>query len=126
MNNKIEETVKAQKAKAEAVLKEVQAHPDNFSAIAKRESDDKLSAERGGELGFFTKEKMVPEFSKAAFEMKPNTISALMLPIQPARLMAIRCPSHYPAKPALNLQLIPRYGTTSLENTTRITMARFS
>ena len=26
-------------------------------------------------MGFFTKEAMVPEFAKAAFSMKPNTIS---------------------------------------------------
>jgi parvulin-like peptidyl-prolyl isomerase len=53
----------------------VKANPDNFEKIAQRESDDKMSGERGGELGFFAKEAMVPEFSNAAFSMKPNTIS---------------------------------------------------
>ena len=78
MNKKVEENIKQQSEKAKAVLKEVQANPDNFEAIAKRESDDKASAVRGGELGFFSKDAMVPEFSKAAFEMKPNTISELV------------------------------------------------
>ena len=46
--------------------------------IAKQKSDDKASGERGGELGFFPKEAMVPEFANAAFSMKPNTISDLV------------------------------------------------
>lgn len=75
MNAKVEKIQAEQKAKAEAILKEVKANPDNFEKIAKQKSEDKGSAERGGELGFFSKEAMVPEFSKAAFAMKPNTIS---------------------------------------------------
>ena len=42
-------------------------------------SDDKASGERGGELGFFTKEAMVPEFANAAFSMKPNTVSETLV-----------------------------------------------
>ena len=75
LNKKVEEKLAAQKEKAEAVLKEVKQNPDAFEKIAQSKSDDKASGERGGELGFFTKEVMVPEFSKAAFSMKPNTIS---------------------------------------------------
>lgn len=75
LNKKVEEIFAAKKAKAEAVLKEVKANPDNFEQIAKKESEDRTSGERGGELGFFSREAMVPEFSNAAFAMKPNTIS---------------------------------------------------
>lgn len=75
LNKKVEELFAAKKAKAESVLKEVKANPDKFEQIAKKESDDKNSGERGGELGFFAKEAMVPEFSNAAFSMKPDTIS---------------------------------------------------
>lgn len=75
LNKKVEERLAEQKTKAEAVLAEVKQNPDNFEKIAQKQSDDKASAERGGELGFFPKEAMVPEFSKAAFAMKPNTIS---------------------------------------------------
>ena len=75
LNKKVEKIQAERKAKAEAILAEVKASPDSFEKIAQKESDDKGSAERGGELGFFTKEAMVPEFSKAAFAMKPNTIS---------------------------------------------------
>ena len=75
LNKKVEELQAANKARAEAVLKEVLADPDSFEKIAKRESDDKNSAEYGGELGYFTRKTMVPEFSNAAFAMKPDTIN---------------------------------------------------
>lgn len=75
LNKKVEEQVAAQKTKAEAVLAEVKQNPDDFAKIAQKKSDDKASAERGGELGFFSKEAMVPEFANVAFSMKPNTIS---------------------------------------------------
>ena len=75
LNKSVEKIQAERKAKAEAILAEVKASPDSFEKIAQQKSDDKASGERGGELGFFTKEAMVPEFAKAAFEMKPNTIS---------------------------------------------------
>lgn len=74
LNAKVEKIQAEQKAKAEAILKEVMANPDNFEKIATQKSDDKVSGERGGELGFFSKTDMVPEFSNVAFSMKPNTI----------------------------------------------------
>ena len=75
MNIQVEAAIAAQKAKAEKVLAQVKQNPDDFAKIAQKESDDKASAERGGELGFFPKEAMVPEFANAAFAMKPNTVS---------------------------------------------------
>ena len=78
LNTEVEKQMAAQKAKAEAVLAEVKSNPENFEKIAKQKSDDKASGERGGELGFFPKEAMVPEFANAAFSMKPNTISDLV------------------------------------------------
>ena len=75
MNTQVEVAIAAQKAKAEKVLAQVKQNPDDFAKIAQKESDDKASAERGGELGFFPKEAMVPEFANAAFSMKPNTVS---------------------------------------------------
>lgn len=75
MNIQVEAAIAAQKAKAEKVLAQVKQNPDDFAKIAQKESDDKASAERGGELGFFPKEAMVPEFANTAFSMKPNTVS---------------------------------------------------
>ena len=79
LNKRVEEIFAAKKAKAEAILKEVKANPDDFEKIAKKQSEDKVSGERGGELGFFSRTDMVPEFSNAAFAMKPNTISETLV-----------------------------------------------
>jgi peptidyl-prolyl cis-trans isomerase C len=46
----------------------------DFAELAKKESKDP-GASDGGDLGFFTKEQMVPEFSKVAFELEPGKIS---------------------------------------------------
>ena len=78
LNTAVEKQMAEQKKKAEAILAEVKQNPANFEKIASQKSDDRASAERGGELGYFPKEAMVPEFSKAAFAMKPDTISDLV------------------------------------------------
>lgn len=47
----------------------------DFAKLAKEYSTDKSNADKGGELGFFEGSEMVPEFSEAAFAMKPGDIS---------------------------------------------------
>lgn len=78
LNTEVEKRVAAQKAKADKILAQVKQSPADFAKIAQKESDDKASAERGGELGFFPKQAMVPEFANAAFSMKPDTISEVI------------------------------------------------
>jgi peptidyl-prolyl cis-trans isomerase C len=46
----------------------------DFAELAKKESKDP-GASDGGDLGFFTKEQMVPEFSTVAFALEPGKIS---------------------------------------------------
>ncbi|WP_269051684.1 peptidylprolyl isomerase [Sporosarcina sp. G11-34] len=48
---------------------------EDFATLAKELSTDTGSAEEGGELGFFPRDKMVVEFSDVAFAMEPGTIS---------------------------------------------------
>lgn len=48
---------------------------EDFAALAKEYSDDPGSKSNGGDLGYFSKETMVPEFSKAAFSMKVGDVS---------------------------------------------------
>lgn len=50
----------------------------DFAIAAISESDDPMSAARGGELGFFGRGQMVPEFEAAAFKLKPDTISKII------------------------------------------------
>lgn len=47
----------------------------DFEKIAQEKSTDKGSGVNGGELGWFSKDKMVPEFADAAFKLKKGEIS---------------------------------------------------
>src|SRR5947209_3360834 len=67
----------AVKARAEDVLKQAKAGAD-FAELAKKYSEDEASAKQGGDLDYFGKGRMVPEFDQAAFSMEPGTISDLV------------------------------------------------
>jgi peptidyl-prolyl cis-trans isomerase C len=51
------------------------AKGEDFAAVAKEMSKDPGSGAEGGDLGFFTKEQMVPEFAEAAFKLEPGKVS---------------------------------------------------
>ncbi|WP_075291481.1 peptidylprolyl isomerase [Pararhizobium arenae] len=53
---------------AKAIIKELDGGKD-FAELAKEKSTDPNKAD-GGDLGYFTKERMVPEFSEAAFKLE--------------------------------------------------------
>ena len=71
---KVNEEIKAKEAKANKLLAEAKKDVKQFAKLAKENSDDTTTAVRGGDLGFFTEKEMVPEFSKASFAGKPNTV----------------------------------------------------
>jgi foldase protein PrsA len=62
------------KAKADKLYAELQAHPDEFEKLAKDNSEDPSNKDKGGDLGTFGKGTMVKEFEDAAFKAKANTI----------------------------------------------------
>jgi peptidyl-prolyl cis-trans isomerase D len=70
------DVVKAEaKAKAEKLLDEVRKTPSEFAKLAKENSQDEGSAERGGDLDFFSKGMMVKPFQDAVDKLKPGEIS---------------------------------------------------
>lgn len=78
IKKKVAAEIANRKAKAEKLLGEIKKDQSQFEKLAKENSDDTTTAVKGGDLGFFAAQDMVPEFSKAAFSMKPNTVSNLV------------------------------------------------
>ena len=71
---KPEEKEKA-KAKAEELLAQVLAAPNSFAEVARKNSQDPGSAERGGDLDFVARGAMVKPFEDAMFALKKGEIT---------------------------------------------------
>lgn len=61
-----------------AQLRERIVNGERFSMLATLYSEDPGSAKKGGELGFFMRGAMVPEFEAAAFALKPGEVSPIV------------------------------------------------
>jgi peptidyl-prolyl cis-trans isomerase C len=74
---KKELTEEEAKAKAEEIRTKIAAGAD-FAELAKKESDDAGSGARGGDLGSFGRNQMVPEFDKAVFAGKVGEVGPVV------------------------------------------------
>jgi peptidyl-prolyl cis-trans isomerase D len=68
------------KQKAEQILAQLKAHPDQFAEIAQKESQDPGSASKGGDLGYFTRGMIAggKAFDDAVFGLKKDEISNIV------------------------------------------------
>ena len=74
-----QEEIDEVKADLREYIDRVQAGEISFSTLARLYSEDPGSAPKGGDLGFFGRGEMVPEFSTVAFNMTdPNRISKIV------------------------------------------------
>ena len=65
---------KAAEAKVKAVIDRLKKGED-FSKIANELTEDPSGKANGGDLGYFSKEQMVPEFSEVAFKLDKGQVS---------------------------------------------------
>ncbi|MFV7235473.1 peptidylprolyl isomerase [Flavobacterium sp. ZB4R12] len=78
-NQKERRTKEEAKAKAEAVLAQVNANPDSFLMLAFTSSDDS-SAQQGGDLGYFGPNQMVKPFNDFVFNNGIGTVGLVETP----------------------------------------------
>jgi peptidyl-prolyl cis-trans isomerase SurA len=64
----------AARKKAQALVEQARKPGADFAALARKEGSD-ATAKDGGDLGFFGRGTMVPEFEKVAFSLEPGSIS---------------------------------------------------
>jgi peptidyl-prolyl cis-trans isomerase C len=88
---------KAARARAEEALAKVKAGGD-FAAVVKDYSQDPGSAAQGGDLGFFSKGRMVPAFETVAFAMKVGQVSDVVE--SPFGYHVIKVTDHHDAQAA--------------------------
>jgi peptidyl-prolyl cis-trans isomerase C len=69
-----EKAAKEAEDKVKAVIARLKKGED-FAKVATEVTEDPSGKANGGDLGFFTKEQMVPEFSEAAFKLDNGQIS---------------------------------------------------
>lgn len=78
IQTKIQKEVSAKFEDAKKLLAEIKGNPDLFKKVAKESSDDKTSANKGGDLGYVGRSQMADEIAAVVFVIKPNTVSEVV------------------------------------------------
>lgn len=68
----------AARERAQALRDQLVARPTSFAEVARKQSQDPGSASAGGDLGYFARGAMVPEFEQAAFALQKGGISEVV------------------------------------------------
>ncbi|MCK4622913.1 MAG: SurA N-terminal domain-containing protein [Desulfuromonadales bacterium] len=72
-----EKTVQKRRELAAELLKQLK-EGGNFAQLAKAHSDDRGTADNGGDLGYFSRGMMVSSFEDTAFKLKPGQLSGIV------------------------------------------------
>jgi parvulin-like peptidyl-prolyl isomerase len=74
---RVAEEMNRRRARAAAILSKAKAGAD-FAQLARENSDDLGSRDRGGDLGLFTRNTHTAKFDEAAFALKPGQVSGVI------------------------------------------------
>ncbi len=72
------EEKQAVRQQLEEYRRKIESNEADFAVYAALYSEDPVSAKKGGDLGFFSRGTMVPEFESAAFSLKPGQLSPIV------------------------------------------------
>ena len=77
MDKKVQEELKRREQLANKIWNDVKKNPKLYNEYAKKYSEDDTTKNKGGEIGYVTKDSLIKEFADVAFSIKPNTIGPL-------------------------------------------------
>jgi parvulin-like peptidyl-prolyl isomerase len=76
LDRRVAQEIAARRRRAEAIL--ARARTGDFGRLAKEQSDDFATRDRGGDLGSFTRNTHTTPFDEAAFSLKSGEVSGLV------------------------------------------------
>lgn len=85
----------AAKAKMDTILAALKSGED-FAEVAKKYSDDPGTKEQGGDLGYFERRTMVPEFEDAAFKLDVGQVSGVVKTVYGLHIIKVTDKLPYP------------------------------